>query len=151
MSRALARPSLANARVRSTRALSTRRARQSSNTIMSAANIQRLRGDDPRMSQIVIHNGVCYLSGQVGLTTSTVEEQTKETLDKCEALLIEAGTSKENLLTCMVWLKDIADAPKFNAVYNAWVEGAKPTRACVQAPLARESLLVEVQFTAAMP
>jgi len=151
MSHALARPSFTNARALSKHAFSTRRARLSSSTIMSAANIQRLKGDDPRMSQIVIHNGVCYLSGQVGLTTTTVEEQTKETLDKCEALLLEAGTSKENLLTCMVWLKDISDAPAFNSVYNAWVEGAKPTRACVQAPLARESLLVEVQFTAAMP
>jgi len=37
-------------------------------------------------------------------------------------------------------------------VYNAWIDGEnKPTRACVQAEMARPNLLVEVQITAAMP
>jgi enamine deaminase RidA (YjgF/YER057c/UK114 family) len=81
-----------------------------------------------------------------------VREQAIETLDKCEALLKRAGTTKDRMLTCMVWLKDIKDAPEFNAVYNEWIDGGnKPTRACVQAEMARPNLLVEVQVTAAMP
>jgi enamine deaminase RidA (YjgF/YER057c/UK114 family) len=37
-------------------------------------------------------------------------------------------------------------------VYNEWIDGEnKPTRACVQAELARPALLVEVQVTAALP
>jgi enamine deaminase RidA (YjgF/YER057c/UK114 family) len=118
----------------------------------ASSDIIRDGVDDPRMSQIVIHNNVVYLSGQVGASSNTVREQAIETLDKCEALLKRAGTTKDRMLTCMVWLKDIKDAPEFNAVYNEWIDGGnKPTRACVQAEMARPNLLVEVQVTAAMP
>ena len=116
------------------------------------SDIKRDGLEDPRMSQIVIHNGVAYFSGQVGASSNTVKEQAIETLAKCDALLERAGTTKDRLLTCMVWLKDIKDAPEFNEVYNAWIDGEnKPTRACVQAEMARPNLLVEVQITAAMP
>jgi enamine deaminase RidA (YjgF/YER057c/UK114 family) len=37
-----------------------------------------------------------------------------------------------------------------NAVWNAWIDKQnKPTRVCVEAPMARPSILVEVQVTAA--
>ena len=111
--------------------------------------------DDPRMSQVVVHNGVVYCSGQVGSTAAvspTVREQTIETLEKCDKLLAMAGTDKSRILTSMCWLRDIKDAPEFNAVYNAWIDpDNKPARACVQSELARPELLVEVQITAALP
>ena len=111
-----------------------------------ANDIQRLGTDDPRMSQVVIHNGGVYCSGQGGPNFDTVREQTIETLERCEKLLELAGTDKSRLLTSMCWLRDIKDAPEFNAVYNEWIDGEnKPTRACVQAELARPALLVEVQ------
>jgi len=128
--------------------------RKTTNVVRASASsdIKRDGVDDPRMSQIVIHNGVAYFSGQVGASSNTVKEQAIETLAKCDALLERAGTTKDRLLTCMVWLKDIKDAPEFNEVYNAWIDGEnKPTRACVQAEMARPNLLVEVQITAAMP
>jgi len=106
---------------------------------------------DARMSQIVIHKGICYLSGQAELGTN-ITEQTKNTLAECDRLLKLAGTSKENLLTCMVWLKTMDDYAAFNAAYSLWIDArAKPTRACVKADMALPEYLVEIQFTAAMP
>ena len=120
-----------------------------------ASDVERLGTDDPRMSQVVVHNGVVYCSGQVGSTATvspTVREQTIETLEKCDKLLAMAGTDKSRILTSMCWLRDIKDAPEFNAVYNAWIDpDNKPARACVQSELARPELLVEVQITAALP
>ena len=152
-SRALsfARVERARVRARSSSSPRARRPRIVSSRAM-ANDIQRLGTDDPRMSQVVIHNGVVYCSGQVGPNFDTVREQTIETLERCEKLLELAGTDKSRLLTSMCWLRDIKDAPEFNAVYNEWIDGEnKPTRACVQAELARPALLVEVQVTAALP
>lgn len=104
------------------------------------------------MSQIVKHGGIAYFTGQVGASSDNVREQSIETLAKCDALLKRAGTDRSHLLTAMVWLKDISDAPAFNEVWNSWIDPEnKPTRACVQAELARPNLLVEVQLTAAIP
>ena len=117
----------------------------------------RLNTADPRMSGIVIHNGIVHTSGQVGelskLETSDVTEQTQQTLAKIDKLLAQAGTSKSNIIEARIWLKDIkSDMSAMNAVWNAWVDpDNKGTRFCVEAHLARPTILVEVQVTAALP
>ena len=117
---------------------------------MTAATI-RLGTDDPRMSKIVVHNGTVYISGQTDATAENIQGQTQNVLAKVDDLLAQAGTSKSNLLTASIWLKDInRDFSGMNEVWNKWVDPAnKPVRATVEASLARPVLLVEVQVTAA--
>ena len=115
--------------------------------------VVRLQTEDPRMSKIVIHNGVVYTSGQTaGDAGDCVKAQTQATLDKVDALLKEAGTSKSHALSATIWLKDInRDFKGMNEVWNAWVDPEnKPVRATVEAAMAREILLVEIQVTAAL-
>ena len=50
-------------------------------------SIQRLR-TEPRLSEIVIHNGTVYLAGQLDENHSEgIEAQTKATLDSIDAFL----------------------------------------------------------------
>ena len=115
--------------------------------------VVRLQTEDPRMSKIVIHNGVVYTSGQTaGDAGDDIRSQTQATLDKVDALLKEAGTSKSRALSATIWLKDInRDFAAMNEVWNAWVDPEnKPVRATVEAAMAREILLVEIQVTAAL-
>jgi enamine deaminase RidA (YjgF/YER057c/UK114 family) len=44
--------------------------------------IKRLETSDPRMSQVVIRNGIVYMSGQVDEVETDVEGQTKAILGK---------------------------------------------------------------------
>lgn len=119
------------------------------------SRIERLRTEDPRSSAIVKHNGVVMISGQVAiieqLDKSDITAQTKQTLAKVDDLLAAAGTDKSRLLEARIWVKDISrDFAAMNAVWNAWIDKQnKPTRVCVEAPMARPSILVEVQVTAA--
>lgn len=101
-----------------------------------------------RMSKIVKHNGVAYLSGQVGSGTS-VTEQTRDCLLRVDALLEKAGSSREQMLQVVIWLADMKDFAEMNAVWDAWVpEGQAPARACGEAKLARSELKVEIIVTA---
>lgn len=102
------------------------------------------------MSKIVIHNDVVYISGQTDATAEDIEGQTKNVLAKVDNLLDQAGTSKSNMLTASIWLKDISrDFKNFNQVWNGWVDPEnKPVRATVEASMARPQLLIEVQVTA---
>lgn len=103
-----------------------------------------------RMSKIVKHNGVAYLCGQVG-AGDTVTEQTQDCLARVDALLEQAGSSREHILQAIVWVADMADFAEMNAVWDAWVpEGHAPARACGEAKLARPELKVEVIVTAAV-
>ena len=114
--------------------------------------IRRIGTDDPRMSKVVVHNGTVYLSGQTAADAGdTIEEQTRAVLAKTDELLQSAGSSRSSLLTASIWLADIErDFGAFNAVWNGWVDPeAKPARATVESPMARPTILVEVQVTAA--
>lgn len=105
-----------------------------------------------RMSRIVKHNGTIYLCGQVCADASKdITEQTQTMLDKVDELLIEAGSSRESILSATIYVKSMAEHfTKMNAVWDAWIpEGFAPARACVEASMAREVLLVEISVVAA--
>ncbi len=102
-----------------------------------------------RMSQIVKHDGVVYLAGQVG-EGDTVAEQTRDCLKNVETLLQEADSRVENILQAVIWLADMGDFAEMNAVWDDWVpEGHAPARACGEAKLALPKFKVEVIVTAA--
>lgn len=98
-----------------------------------------------RMSQIVTHGDTVYLAGQVGTAGDSVADQTRQCLEKVDALLAEAGTDKTKILQTTIWLADMADFAEMNEVWDAWVaEGHAPARACGEAKLAHPDFTVEV-------
>ncbi|MBK6471006.1 MAG: RidA family protein [Betaproteobacteria bacterium] len=105
-----------------------------------------------RLSEMAVHNGVAYLAGQVAADGSQdITGQTQQVLAAIDALLARAGTSKRNLLRVEIFLKDLADFPAMNAVWEAWLPaGDAPPRATVQATLARPEWRVEMVVTAAL-
>ena len=67
-----------------------------------------------------------------------------------DALLTQAGSSREKMLRVTIWLADMSDFAGLNEVWNAWVpEGHAPARACGEAKLARAELKVEMIVDAA--
>ena len=104
-----------------------------------------------RMSRIVIHNNTVYLCGQVAADASAdITEQTQTMLDKVDALLEQAGSDREHILSATVYVRDMKDFAAMNAVWDAWVpEGHAPCRACVESKLASPKFTVEIMVTAA--
>jgi len=104
-----------------------------------------------RMSKIVKHNGTVYLCGQVG-AGETITEQTEDCLARVDALLEQAGSSREQILQAIIWVSDMKYFEEMNAVWDAWVpQGHAPTRACGEAKLATPDYKVELIITAALP
>ena len=115
------------------------------------ANIERSHTGD-RMSKIVKHAGLVYLSGQTssGSSAASIEEQTREVLGRIDGLLAEAGTDKSRILSALIHLKSMDDFAAMNRVWEAWVPaGATPARTTVEARLAADALIVEITVVAA--
>jgi enamine deaminase RidA (YjgF/YER057c/UK114 family) len=104
-----------------------------------------------RMSRIVKHNGVIYLCGQVCKDASKgIEEQTSSMLEKVDELLEQAGSDKEHILSATIYIKEMSDFSQMNEVWDNWIpEGYAPARACLEASMARDVLLVEISVIAA--
>jgi enamine deaminase RidA (YjgF/YER057c/UK114 family) len=105
-----------------------------------------------RMSEMAVHNGVCYLAGQVATGgAKDIAGQTREVLAAVDALLAKAGTDKTKILRAQIFLADMADFAGMNGVWDQWVvPGHTPPRATVQAALARPEWKIEVVVTAAL-
>jgi enamine deaminase RidA (YjgF/YER057c/UK114 family) len=106
----------------------------------------------PRLSEMAVHNGVCYLAGQIAAECNQdITGQTKQVLAAIDSLLGRAGSNKHKLLRVEIFLKDLADFPAMNAVWEAWLPaGCAPPRATVQAQLAKPEWRVEMVVTAAL-
>lgn len=113
--------------------------------------IQRIQ-TNKRMSQAVIHGDTIYLAGQVALDRpgASFGDQTRNVLDRIDALLKEVGSDKSKLLSATIWLSDMRGFEEMNAVWDAWLpEGAAPARATVEAKLATPQFTVEIGIVAA--
>lgn len=110
-------------------------------------------GSSARASRINIHNGTIYFAGQVpNDVTTDITEQTRDVLAKVDQMLMDAGSDRDHMLSCTIFLRDIdRDFAPMNEVWNTWLENSeKPARACVQANMAREAILIEICVIAAV-
>ena len=116
-------------------------------------SIQRFEPNGKRLSHVLVHNGIAYVTGQVAADRGQdVAGQTAQVLARIDELLAKAGTDKSKILFAQVWLKHaVADFAAMNQVWDDWVpEDALPARATVEANLAAENILVEIAVQAAV-
>jgi len=72
-------------------------------------------------------------------------------LEKVDVLLEQSESDREHLLSATIYIKSMDDFSEMNEVWDNWVpEGHAPVRACIQANMAREELLVEISVIAAV-
>ncbi len=105
-----------------------------------------------RMSRIVIHNDTIYLCGQVAEDANQgIQDQTRTMLAKVDDLLKQAGSSRKHILSATIYIKSMDLFAQMNEVWDKWVvDGHAPARACVEARMARQELLVEISVVAAV-
>jgi enamine deaminase RidA (YjgF/YER057c/UK114 family) len=105
-----------------------------------------------RLSDATIHSGTVYLAGQIADdATQGMHGQTLQVLACIDAVLATAGSHKSKLLSCTVYITDMALFAEMNRAWDGWVDASHlPARATVQAQLARPELLVEIQAIATL-
>jgi reactive intermediate/imine deaminase len=108
------------------------------------------------LSRAVRAGDFVFLTGQVPfkdgvpMTDGSIEEQTRAVLDDIAKTLTEAGCALEDVVKAMVWLRDRADFPGFNAVYGEYFPENPPTRSAVVSDLLVD-VRVEVEVVAYKP
>lgn len=106
-----------------------------------------------RLAGASIFNHVAYFAGQVPKTSvdQGISEQTAEVLAVIDNLLEQVGSDKSRILSCQIFLKDIAEIGAMNAVWDKWVPAGKcPSRATVQAQLGDPRWRIEIVLSAAL-
>jgi 2-iminobutanoate/2-iminopropanoate deaminase len=103
--------------------------------------------------------GLLFVSGQGATDPATgrlagadVETQTEQVFRNLQAILLAAGSDLPYVLRCGVFLLDMAEFNRMNAVYERMFAGHRPARTTVQAAaLPAEGLRVEIDCIAYVP
>ncbi|HKO20675.1 MAG TPA: RidA family protein [Acidobacteriaceae bacterium] len=84
-------------------------------------------------SAIVTFGNLVFLSGVGAHFKGTIEEQTKHVLDEIEQKLKAAGSSMDKVLKVNVYLSDLANYARMNAVYAGRWGSVPPVRTTIAA------------------
>ncbi|MBI9048605.1 MAG: RidA family protein [Anaerolineaceae bacterium] len=102
-------------------------------------------------------NGFVYTSGQLGMDPQTgnfveggVEAETKRALQNLQAVLEAGGSGLEYVLKTTVFLRDMNDFAKMNAVYETFFTNQPPARSAVQVAALPKGAAVEIEAVALM-
>jgi 2-iminobutanoate/2-iminopropanoate deaminase len=106
-------------------------------------------------SQAIVANGFVFASGQIPLDPATggivaggIEEQTRRVLQNLAAVLEAAGSSPAEAVKVTVFLQDMNDFSRMNAVYQDFFPAPYPARAAVQAARLPRDVKVEIEAVA---
>jgi 2-iminobutanoate/2-iminopropanoate deaminase len=109
----------------------------------------------PLYSQGVKAAGFVYVSGLVGIDVTTgalagptIEEQTRQALSNCEAVLRSAGGTLDDVVEVGVLLTDPADFPGMNDEYARCFPAAPPARYVAKLGVDLPGVRVSIRMTA---
>lgn len=96
-----------------------------------------------------------FCSGQTPIDPATgnlpegdIEVQTKQVFANIRAVLSAAGCTLQDVVKSTVYLKDMGDFAKMNAVYEAAFAPHKPARTTIQAAKLPRDCVVEIEVIA---
>jgi 2-iminobutanoate/2-iminopropanoate deaminase len=109
----------------------------------------------PSFSQGVKAGPQVFVSGMVGIDASTgslagetIQEQTRQALTNCQAILQAAGASLDDVVEVGILLTNPADFAGLNEEYARWFPAEPPTRYVAKLGVDVPGVLVSIRMTA---
>ena len=106
-------------------------------------------------SQGIVAGDLVFVSGQLGIdpegghvVQGGIVEQTEQVMKNLSAILEEAGSSLDDVLTTSIFLVDLDDFPAMNEVYARHLSEPYPARATVQIAALPSGARIEVAVVA---
>ncbi|MEP3390605.1 MAG: RidA family protein [Reichenbachiella sp.] len=106
-------------------------------------------------SQSVLAGNTLYVSGQIALVPDTdnllldsIEAETHQVMKNMGAILKEAGADYSNVVKCSIFVSDMGNFGKINAVYGEYFTSNPPARETVEVSCLPKNVNVEISCIA---
>lgn len=106
-------------------------------------------------SQAILSNNTLYCSGQIAidpitgsLVTDNIANETNQVLQNILAVLVSANMDFNNVVKCTIFMKDMKDYAKINAVYARYFQNSPPAREAVEVSVLPKNVNVEISVIA---
>ena len=108
-------------------------------------------------SQAVLAGNTLYVSGQIPLIPGTdnladgsIEEETHQVMKNMAAVLKAAGASFQEVVKCSIFVSNMGDFAKINAVYGEYFQTNPPARETVEVSCLPKNVNVEISCIAVL-
>lgn len=108
-------------------------------------------------SQAIRSGGLIFTAGQIPMDPATgemvqgdIEAQTRRVLDNLMAVLVAAGSGAANVLKVTVFMTDLGEFARMNAVYAEYFPDPPPARSAVQVGALPKGAAIEMEAVAAV-
>ena len=131
----------------------------SPSSIPTAVNTSNAPAPVGPYNQAVRAGGLLFCSGQIALDPQSgamvgdgdVEAETRQVLANLTAVLQQAGVTPQQVVRTTVFLADLGDFAKVNAIYaETFGSGVAPARACVEVAALPKGARVEIDCIAVL-
>jgi 2-iminobutanoate/2-iminopropanoate deaminase len=106
-------------------------------------------------SQATMYGNMLYVSGQIAINPATselvmdsIEAETHQVMRNLQAILSECNLTFDNVLKCSIFLSDMGNFAKVNAVYGEYFKSNPPARETVEVSCLPKSVNVEISVIA---
>ncbi len=106
-------------------------------------------------SQAVVVNGMAYLSGQIAinpangaLVDESIEAETQQVMENIKALLAACGSGLDKVVKTSIFLRDMDNFARVNAVYGEYFKTHFPARETVAVAGLPKNVQVEISIIA---
>jgi 2-iminobutanoate/2-iminopropanoate deaminase len=103
----------------------------------------------------IIYNQFVFTSGQIGidpesgeLVTGGIEFETRRALQNLQIVLESGGSQIKNVIKTTVFLKDIAEFGRMNAIYSEFFTDVPPARSAIQVAALPKGAAIEIEAIA---
>jgi 2-iminobutanoate/2-iminopropanoate deaminase len=107
-------------------------------------------------SQAAEANGFVFLAGQIPIdpktdqvVTGDIEKQTVQVMENIKAVLMTSGLNFNNVVKTTIFLTNLADFNKVNAIYGKYINEMPPARSTIQVAALPKGVNVEIEMIAA--
>jgi 2-iminobutanoate/2-iminopropanoate deaminase len=102
-----------------------------------------------RVENFVFISGmIALIPGTNDLDVSSFEAETTRVLDNLSAAIVAAGSSMEHVAKVTIYLKNMDDFPRLNAIYATYFKEPYPARVTVEVSRLPKDVSVEIEAIA---
>jgi 2-iminobutanoate/2-iminopropanoate deaminase len=106
-------------------------------------------------SQAILAGNTLFVSGQIPIDASTgtivssnIEDETRQVMQNLSAILKASGLDFSHVVKCTIFLKDMNNFPKVNAIYGQYFQQQPPARETVEVSRLPKDVNVEISCIA---